>query len=147
MCGFWKVSVKEGRYVCPSSFLLAGLQRDRRCLSRQPGPRGREPYIQDDGAAKQKKTQSSWNCRILLACTLLLSAGEIKFYLAWGTSTLVGFFLFVLLLFLPLTAKPNLNWSFPISIIYVFICDIRTALLLMWQATYEWGTDSSVFPS
>ena len=51
----WKVSLKEGRCVCPSSFQLAGLQCDSKCLSSQPGPWGRKPCIKDDGAAKQTK--------------------------------------------------------------------------------------------
>lgn len=120
MCDFCKVSLKEGRRACSSSFLLAGLQCDSRCVSSQPGPWGRKPCVQDDGAAIQK------NISVILK---LLSTPGLHTSLTWMRNKILSglrnyfgrvFCLFVLLLLLSFTAKPNPNGYFPISIIYVF---------------------------
>lgn len=148
MCYFWRVSFKEGRCVCPSSFLLAGLQCDSRCLSSQPGSRDRKSWIQDAGTAKQKKTLSHPEAAATPDLHTSFTWWEIKFCLAWGTGIWGALVLWFWFWFLSLTAKPNPNWFFPVSITYAFSihCDIRTAPFFMWKATYEWGLDSSVIP-
>lgn len=57
----------------------------------------------------RKNLRSSWNCLQFLTSIFLLHAWEIKFYLVWGTG-IWGFFW-------SLTAKPNPNWYFPISVV------------------------------
>lgn len=100
--------------MCPSSFPPAGLQCDRRVQAATWTMRKEGLYCGWRSSKTGKKLQSSWNCLQFLTSTFLLHAREIKFYLVWGTG-IWGFWGGGLL-----TAKPNPNWYFPISIVYVF---------------------------
>lgn len=113
-CDFWKVSWKEGRCA-----LLPSHQLDYNVIEgfKQPAWTMRKEglYCGWRSSKTGKNLQSSWNCLQFLTSIFLLHAWEIKFYLVWGTG-IWGFFLGGG----SLTAKPNPNWYFPISIVCVF---------------------------